>query len=145
MATEKIVKRVKLWNRGSEDYKQLVRGDEVFIPKSGYIECGRRRAIEIRGHCTGKHVRAKLEIEPIFEKGNVNEIYVDHKTGQQFPTRDALLKHLGIDPASISADRAVNKYLCPLCDATFDNKEDVVTHMGKCMDKTQGKSKKQAG
>lgn len=136
MATQKIVKKVKLWNRDTEDYKQVVTGEEVFIKAGGNIVCDRRRAIAIRGHCTGKgNTRSMLDIEPIYEIGEVNEIYIDHKTGQQFPSKEALLKHLGLDPEAVESAKSTIRYVCPVCDDAFSSKDQLIAHMPKCLDK----------
>lgn len=136
---EKICKRVKLWNRDTVDYRQIVRGDEVFIKAGGFIECSRRHAIEIRGHCTGKDVKARLEVEPIYEESDVTEVFIDHKSGQQFPTREALLKHLGVDPKAVAASNAkqTTVYPCPICDKTCNSKAEIVAHMPGCLAKVQ--------
>jgi len=131
--TMAIPKRAKLWNRGANDYKQMVMGREVFIPKDGYIECSRSEAISIRGHCTGKDAPVSLVIEYIASDKPENERWIDHRSGQQFPSKEALLKHLGIDPQAIEEAKNATVYLCPGCDQRFDSSDAAKKHMATCL------------
>jgi hypothetical protein len=135
MAKVKVAKKAKVWNRGSQDYKQVVMGDEVFIPVGGHVVVSRRQAINIKGHYCGKGVEAQIEVEPIFELSGEGEIYTDHKTGQVFPSREALLKHLGIDEKVADSVKNAPKYICAICEDSFDEKDAFIAHMEKCMAK----------
>jgi hypothetical protein len=131
--TAKVVKRVKVWNKDKVDYKQMVRGEEVYIPAGKFIEVGRRKGVEIKGHFTGKYVAAMLEIEPIIETGEESEVWMNHKTGRVFATRDELLKDLGVDPKAADAVKNATRYTCPICDESFTTKDAIVAHMPNCL------------
>jgi hypothetical protein len=136
MAKISIAKKVKIWNRHTEDYSQVVKGEAVHIPAGKYIECSRRKGLDIRGHYPGKGIICKLEIEPIYEEVDEPEQYMDHRTGEIFGTREALLKHLGINP-----EDAKLKLKCGLCDAPFDDKAALAAHMTVCLSKFQKEKK----
>lgn len=144
MSQVKVAKKARVWNRGSEDYKQVVMGDEVFIPAGGSVTVSRRQAIQIKGHYCGKGVKASLEVEPLFELQDEQEIYIDHRTGQIFPTRSALLKHLGIDEDAAERAKNAPKYICAICEDPFETKEDLIAHMKKCMAKLDKVKKTEA-
>lgn len=137
MATEKIAKRAKLWNRGRDDYKETVNGKEVYIPKGGYIECSRHEALDIRGYCTGLHKPVHLEIELLDpEAVKVAGQWTDHRTGATYPSEEAFLKATGQEkPAT---------YLCPVCDASFTTPDDAKNHIKECVKTITGQKKKAA-
>lgn len=132
-ATMTVPKRAKLWNKGDRDFKHMVIGKEVFIPKGGYIDCSRSEAMKIRGHCTGKDEPVTLIIELVDDGKPEREKFIDHRTGQEFPTRNALLKHLGIDPKEVDAEQNATVYSCPGCDQTFKDAESAKVHMAACL------------
>jgi len=132
-ATVKMFKKAKLWNRNTEAYHQTVNGEEVHIPAGEYVVVPRRRAIEIRGHYPGKGIKCMLEIEPIFEEVEQQESFVDHRTGQVFPDRESLLKHLGINASTAEEVKKRSKFVCPICDEGCEDKESYIAHMEKCM------------
>ena len=136
MGTVTIPKRAKLWNRGAKDFKHMVMGREVFIPADGFIECSRREAISIRGHCTGKDEPVSLVVE-LIENGSTpeHEVYIDHRTGQQFPTKESLLIHLGIDPKEVAAAQNATVYKCPCCSFTSTDADVAKKHMAECLSK----------
>jgi hypothetical protein len=131
--TVKVAKRAKLWNRGANDYRHVVMGQEVFIPKDGFIECSRSEAMKIRGHCTGLNDPVHLDIELLDASDDERVRWIDHRTGQEFPTRDALLKHLGVDPAEAEAARNGVVYPCPMCNRKFTDAEKAREHMRQCL------------
>lgn len=143
-ASVTIPKRAKLWNRGEKDYKQMVMGREVFIPKGGYIECSRSEAIAIRGHCTGRTEPVTLVIELLANDKPENEKWIDHRTGQQFPTRESLLKHLGIDPKEVDDAKNATVYPCPGCDEKFSSADAAKKHMIECLSQFAPKEEKSA-
>jgi hypothetical protein len=132
MSTEVTYRKAKVWNKGTEDYAQSVKGEKVFIPAGKSITVSRRTAIDIRGHYPGKNVIAKLEIEPIMEKIEVADEYVDHKTGKTFRTREDLLRHLGVDPVLASKPKG---FECVICLEEFTNKDELVAHLTECVKK----------
>lgn len=133
--TMRIPKRAKVWNRGDRDFKHIVRGKEVFIPQGGYIECARSEAMTIKGHCTGKHEPVTLVVELIDAGGPQNEVFIDHRTGTQYPTKDALLRALGVDPKEVDKARNAMVYSCPACDQTFEDADEAKKHMAVCLAK----------
>jgi len=130
MATETTHRKAKIWNRNSEDYSQIVKGEKVHIPKGKSITVSRRQALDIRGHYPGKGVVTKLEIEPILEKVEVDEQWVDHRTGKIYPTKDSLLRHLGVDPALASKPKG---FECVICGEECETKDELVAHLAKCV------------
>ena len=143
MAMTKVAKRARVWNRGSGDYKQVVMGDEVYIPAGGSVTVSRRQAIQIKGHYCGKSVKASLEVEPLWEMAEEQEIYQDPRTGQIFPTRASLLKHLGIDESAANEVKNAPKYTCAICEKSFETKEELIADMKKCLAKVEKSAKKE--
>jgi len=142
MAKVKVAKKARVWNRGSQDYKQVVMGDEVYIPAGGSVTVSRRQAISIKGHYCGKGVKASIEVEPLFEEQDEPETYIDHRTGQVFPSRSSLLKHLGIDEDTADKAKNATKYICAICEDPFEDKDALIAHMKKCMAKLEKTTKK---
>jgi len=136
MSKVKIAKKVKLWNRHDQDYKQIVNGMEICIPSGKYIQCSRREGLAIRGHYPGKGVTCKLEIEPIYEEVDEPEVYMDHRTGEIFSNRAALLKHLGIDEGVVKAN-----FKCGLCETSFPDRVSLAAHMQECLPKFKKETK----
>ena len=140
---QKVVKNVKVHNRGAEDYKQVVMGDEVYIPAGGFVSVSRRQGINIKGHYCGKGVAVSLDIEPTYEEVDIGEQYVDHRTGQIFPSRESLLRHLGVDPDQADAVKKAPKFVCAICDEVFEDKGVLINHMEKCLAKLRKSTKKE--
>lgn len=138
MAQAKIAKRVKLWNDTNTDYKEIVLGNEVFIPARGFVTLSRREAITVRGHCCGRHKPVTLRMEPIEETTEERKVYINHQTGVEYPTEEALYKSMGIDAKSIEAAKTAKRYICPFCDdAEFTTKDALIRHQTKCAQKYQ--------
>jgi len=131
MAVETTYRKVKLWNRHSEDFSQVVKGDKIHIPAGKSITVSRRQALDIRGHYPGKNVKTKLEIEPILETIDVPEEWLDHKTGRTFSSREALLRHLGVDPGT----KAKPDFDCVVCGSKFKSKDELLGHLPECVRK----------
>lgn len=132
-ATVRVAKRAKVWNRAKEDYKEIVMGNEVFIPKGGYIETSRHEAMKIRGHCTGLNKKLPLEVELIYDDVNERERFIDHRTGQEFPTLAAWAEHMGIDPKTLDSAKTSTVYPCPVCDKKFYDADKAKTHIADCL------------
>jgi len=130
MATEMTYRKAKVWNRNTEEYSQIVKGEKVHIPAGGSLTVSRRQALDIRGHYPGKNVITRIEIEPILEAVNVQEDYVDHRTGKTFSSKESLLKHLGVDPMLVNKPAGFD---CVICNKNFDNKDELVAHLADCV------------
>lgn len=134
MAIETTYRKAKVWNRHDEDFSYMVKGNKVHIPAHKSITVSRRQALDIRGHYPGKNTITKIEIEPIYEEIEVADEFVDHKTGKTFGSREALLKHLGVDPATVQ--ERPSPFSCPICSAAeFKTKEELIAHVGSCVKK----------
>ena len=121
-------------NRNDQDYDYIVKGAKFHIPAHKSITVSRRQALDIRGHYPGKNVATKIEIVPIFEDIDVAEEWMDHKTGRTFVSREALLKHLGVDPKTVTDKPSA--LACPVCQSTeFTTKEELIAHLGACVKK----------
>lgn len=139
MTQPKIAKRVRLWNDTDTDYRETVLGNEVYIPARKSITLTRRDAINIRGHCCGKHKPVSLRMEPIeAAAGEERRVYINHQTGVEYATEEALYKSMGLDAKTVEAAKTGRRYICPFCDdAEFTSKDALIKHQGKCAEKYQ--------
>jgi uncharacterized C2H2 Zn-finger protein len=118
MAIEKAVvsegafSKARLHNEGREVYDQEVNGERYVIQPGEYIEVPRRVAVAIRGHFPGRNTACSLRLEPVAGKRDLEKI---------------------------DMPEAERVYVCPKCDAEFDDKDEYADHYDKEHKRVRGK------
>lgn len=104
----------KVHNRSHLAYETTFKGDTVVIPPGGYIEMGRRDAVELIG---------------TYDNRNKPEGYEDKEPNAFINGNMDIPKMLRVEHAPI--DGTVVEHACPFCAATFTSDGALQEHMRK--------------